>query len=59
MVVKNDYEVCEINKLKIPYSAKARVEDWWIEVTDNFGETYCHKSCMHTDRLYTYICFFF
>ena len=38
MFVKNDYKVCEINELKIPYSSKVRVQDWWIEVTNNFGE---------------------
>ena len=38
MFVKNDYKVCEMNELKIPYSSKVRVEDLWVEVTNNFGE---------------------
>ena len=38
MFVKNDCKVCEINKLKIPYSSKVRVENLCVEVTDNFGE---------------------
>ena len=38
MFVKNDCKVCEMNKLKIPYSSKVRVEDLWVEVTNNFGE---------------------
>ena len=38
MFVKNDYKVGEINELKIPYSSKVRVEDLWVEVTNNFGE---------------------
>ena len=48
MFVKNDYKVCEMNELKIPYSSKVRVEDLWVEVTNNFGEKhmvsviYCH-----------------
>ena len=36
--MKNDYKVCEIKELKIPYSSKVRLEDLWAEVTDNFGE---------------------
>ena len=48
MFVNNDHKVCEINELKIPYSSKVRVEDLWVEVTNNFGEKhivsviYCH-----------------
>ena len=38
MFVKNDYKVYEINELKIPYSSIVRVEDLWVEVTNNFGE---------------------
>ena len=38
MFVKNDYKVFEMNELKIPYSSKVRVEDLWVEVTNNFGE---------------------
>ena len=38
MFVKNDYKVCEMNELKILYSSKVRVEDLWVEVTNNFGE---------------------
>ena len=38
MFVKNDCKVCEINELKIPYASKVRVEDLWVEVTNNFGE---------------------
>ena len=38
MFVKNDYKVCERNKLKIPYSSKVRIEDLWVEVNNNFGE---------------------
>ena len=36
--VKNDYKVCEINELKIPYSSKVRIEDLWAEITNKFGE---------------------
>ena len=36
--VKNDYKVCEINELKIPYLSKVRVEDLWVEITNKFGE---------------------
>ena len=38
MFVKNDHKVCEMNEFKIPYSSKVRVEDLWVEVTNNFGE---------------------
>ena len=38
MLVKNDCKVCEINELKIPYSSKVRVEDFWVEVTNHFRE---------------------
>ena len=40
MFVKNDYKVCEMNELKIPYSSKVMVEDLWVKVTNNFGEKY-------------------
>ena len=36
--VKNDYKVCEINELKIPYSSKVRVEDLRVDITNKFGE---------------------
>ena len=41
--VKNDYKVCQINELKIPYSSKVRVEDMWVEITNKVGElkAYC------------------
>ena len=38
MFAKNDYKVCEINELKIPYSSKVGIENLWAEVTNNFGE---------------------
>ena len=38
MFIINDYKVCEIKDLKIPYSSKVRVEDLWIEITNKIGE---------------------
>ena len=38
MFIINDYKVCEIKNLKIPYSSKVRVEDLWIEITNKIGE---------------------
>ena len=52
MFVKNDYKclVCEINELKIPYSSKVRVEELWVEVTDNFGEKHMVSVIYHHPR---------
>ena len=50
MFVKNDYKVCEINELKIPYSSKVRVEDLWVEATNNFGEKHIVSVIYHHPR---------
>ena len=39
MFVKNDYNICE-RKFKIQNSSKVKVEDLWIEITNNFGDRY-------------------
>ena len=40
MFVKNKYKICERKELKIPNSSKVKVEDLWIEITNNFGDKY-------------------
>ena len=50
MFVKNDYKVCEINELKIPYSSEVRLKDLWVEVTNNFGEKHIIRVIYHHPR---------
>ena len=38
MFVKNIYKILERKDLKIPFSAKVRVEDLWVEITNISGE---------------------
>ena len=37
---KNDYKLCERKKFKIQNFSKVKVEDLWIEITNNFGDRY-------------------
>ena len=40
MFVKNKYKICERKEFKILKSSKVKVEDLWIEITNNFGAKY-------------------
>ena len=40
MFVKNDYNICERKEFKIQNSSKVKVEDLWIEITNDFGDRY-------------------
>ena len=38
MFVKNEYKICERKECKIQNSAKVKVEELWIEITNTFGD---------------------
>ena len=40
MFVKNKFKICERKELKMLNSLKVKVEDLWIEITNNFGDNH-------------------
>ena len=43
MFVKNKYKICERKEFAILNSSKVKVEDLWIEITNNFGAKYINS----------------
>ena len=38
MFVNNIYKIIERKDLKVPFSSKVRVEDFWVEITSKLDE---------------------
>ena len=49
MFVKNEYKICQRKEFKIQNSAKVKVEDLWIKITNTFGDK-CVISVIYRHR---------